>query len=83
MWFARVTVASSSYREPAEREPFSREQMESLLALAGKGIQLLITIQRGSHCECEPAKPERLLARVAGPIPDNGLSAGRIKFRVK
>jgi ribonuclease PH len=30
----------------AEREPFSREQMESLLALAGKGIQLLITIQR-------------------------------------
>src|SRR6185295_14908876 len=30
----------------AEREPFSREQMESLLALATKGIQLLITIQR-------------------------------------
>jgi ribonuclease PH len=30
----------------AEREPFSREQMESLLALAAKGIELLITIQR-------------------------------------
>jgi ribonuclease PH len=30
----------------AEREPFSREQMESLLALAGQGIQALVTIQR-------------------------------------
>src|SRR6185437_16432181 len=30
----------------AEREPFSREHMESLLALAAKGIELLITIQR-------------------------------------
>jgi len=30
----------------AEREPFSRAQMESLLALAAKGIELLITIQR-------------------------------------
>jgi len=30
----------------AEREPFSRAQMESLLALAGQGIHLLITIQR-------------------------------------
>ena len=30
----------------AEREPFSRAQMESLLSLAEQGIQLLITIQR-------------------------------------
>lgn len=30
----------------AEREPFSREQMDSLLALAGQGIQALATIQR-------------------------------------
>jgi ribonuclease PH len=30
----------------AEREPFSREHMESLLSLAAKGIALLITIQR-------------------------------------
>jgi ribonuclease PH len=30
----------------AEREPFSREQMESLLGLAAKGIQSLATIQR-------------------------------------
>jgi ribonuclease PH len=30
----------------AEREPFSREQMESLLALAAQGIQELIAIQR-------------------------------------
>ncbi len=31
---------------PAEREPFSREQMESLLALAEQGIQTLVAIQR-------------------------------------
>jgi ribonuclease PH len=30
----------------AEREPFSREQMESLLALATHGIQSLVAIQR-------------------------------------
>ncbi len=30
----------------AEREPFTREQMDSLLALAGRGIQSLVTIQR-------------------------------------
>ena len=30
----------------AEREPFSRDQMESLLALAAKGIQSLIAVQR-------------------------------------
>lgn len=30
----------------AEREPFSRDQMDSLLALAGAGIQALATIQR-------------------------------------
>ena len=30
----------------AEREPFTREQMESLLALAGQGIQSLVAIQR-------------------------------------
>jgi ribonuclease PH len=30
----------------AEREPFSREQMESLLGLAAQGIQTLATIQR-------------------------------------
>ena len=30
----------------AEREPFSREQMESLLALAARGIQSLVAIQR-------------------------------------
>ena len=30
----------------AEREPFSREQMESLLGLAAKGIQSLIAVQR-------------------------------------
>jgi ribonuclease PH len=30
----------------AEREPFAREQMDSLLALAGQGIQSLVTIQR-------------------------------------
>lgn len=30
----------------AEREPFAREQMESLLELAAKGIQLLLTAQK-------------------------------------
>jgi ribonuclease PH len=30
----------------AEREPFTREQMDSLLILAEKGIQALVTIQR-------------------------------------
>lgn len=30
----------------AEREPFSREQMDSLLALGGQGIQALMAIQR-------------------------------------
>ena len=30
----------------AEREPFSREQMESLLSLAGRGIESLVAIQR-------------------------------------
>jgi ribonuclease PH len=30
----------------AEREPFSREQLESLLALAARGIQSLVTTQR-------------------------------------
>jgi ribonuclease PH len=30
----------------AEREPFTREQMDGLLALAGKGIQSLVAIQR-------------------------------------
>jgi ribonuclease PH len=30
----------------AEREPFTREQMENLLALAGRGIESLVTIQR-------------------------------------
>jgi ribonuclease PH len=30
----------------AEREPFSREQMESLLTLATQGIQSLIAMQR-------------------------------------
>jgi ribonuclease PH len=30
----------------AEREPFSREQMQSLLALAEKGIQSLVAVQR-------------------------------------
>jgi ribonuclease PH len=30
----------------AEREPFNREQMDQMLALAEKGIQLLFTIQR-------------------------------------
>lgn len=30
----------------AEREPFTREQMENLLALAGQGIESLVTIQR-------------------------------------
>lgn len=30
----------------AEREPFTREQMDSLLALAGQGIQSLLAIQR-------------------------------------
>ena len=30
----------------AEREPFTREQMDSLLVLAEKGIQALVTIQR-------------------------------------
>ncbi len=32
----------------AEREPFSREQMESLLALAERGIQSLVAIQRAA-----------------------------------
>jgi ribonuclease PH len=30
----------------AEREPFTRDQMDGLLALAGKGIQSLVAIQR-------------------------------------
>ncbi len=30
----------------AERQPFTREQMDSLLALAGRGIESLVTIQR-------------------------------------
>jgi len=30
----------------AEREPFSREQMDSLLALAAQGIQTLAAIQK-------------------------------------
>ena len=38
----------------AEREPFSREQMESLLSLAAKGIQSLITIQREAIANATP-----------------------------
>jgi ribonuclease PH len=30
----------------AEREPFTRDQMESLLGLAAQGIQSLVAIQR-------------------------------------
>jgi ribonuclease PH len=30
----------------AEREPFTREQMDSLLALASRGIESLVTMQR-------------------------------------
>jgi ribonuclease PH len=30
----------------AEREPFSRDQMDSLMTLAGQGIQSLIAIQK-------------------------------------
>jgi ribonuclease PH len=30
----------------AEREPFTREQMDEMLILAGKGIDQLFTIQR-------------------------------------
>jgi ribonuclease PH len=30
----------------AEREPFSRQQMDELLALAGKGIEKLVVLQR-------------------------------------
>jgi ribonuclease PH len=36
----------------AEREPFSREQMDSLLAVAGKGIQELLTIQQQTIASC-------------------------------
>jgi ribonuclease PH len=35
----------------AEREPFSREQMDQLLALAVKGIRALISIQRQALSE--------------------------------
>jgi ribonuclease PH len=37
----------------AEREPFSREQMESLLALAAKGIQSLVISQREAIASVE------------------------------
>lgn len=39
----------------AEREPFTREQMNSLLALAGQGIQSLVTIQREAISKANPA----------------------------
>jgi ribonuclease PH len=38
----------------AEREPFTREQMDSLLALAGQGIQSLIAIQREAIAQANP-----------------------------
>lgn len=39
----------------AEREPFTREQMDSLLALAGQGIQALVAIQREAIAKANPA----------------------------
>jgi ribonuclease PH len=38
----------------AEREPFSREQMDELLALAGEGIASLIHLQRDAISQFEP-----------------------------
>jgi ribonuclease PH len=38
----------------AEREPFTREQMENLLALAGRGIESLVTIQREAILRAGP-----------------------------
>jgi ribonuclease PH len=37
----------------AEREPFRRDQMDSLLALAGRGIQSLVAIQREAIARAE------------------------------
>lgn len=38
----------------AEREPFTREQMDGLLALAGKGIQSLVAMQRETIARAAP-----------------------------
>jgi ribonuclease PH len=38
----------------AEREPFSREQMDELLALAGEGVTALIHLQRDAISQFEP-----------------------------
>jgi ribonuclease PH len=38
----------------AEREPFSREQMDELLALAGEGLASLIQLQRDAISQFEP-----------------------------
>jgi ribonuclease PH len=37
----------------AEREPFSREQMDELLALAGEGVTALIQLQRNAISQFE------------------------------
>jgi ribonuclease PH len=39
----------------AEREPFSRAQMDSLIALAEKGIHSLVAIQRAAIAQATPA----------------------------
>jgi ribonuclease PH len=41
----------------AEREPFSREQMDSLLALAGIGIRSLAKLQRDTIAIIEASQP--------------------------
>jgi len=38
----------------AEREPFSREQMDELLALAGEGVASLVHLQRDAISQFEP-----------------------------
>jgi len=38
----------------AEREPFSREQMDELLALAGEGVASLVQLQRDAISQFEP-----------------------------
>jgi ribonuclease PH len=38
----------------AEREPFTREQMDDLLALAGQGIQSLVALQREAIAKATP-----------------------------
>ena len=38
----------------AEREPFSRAQMDQLLALATSGIETLINIQRDAIARADP-----------------------------